>query len=205
VIGKGGERFQQLLSEYVLEEDCFERVVTLAGVDVSYRRGIASAACVAMEEGVVTQEVTWTGKPPFPYISTFFALREFPLIYEVVKKVTCDLLFVHGHGRAHPRKFGLACHAGLYFQRPTIGVAGRVLVGEYDKSFGDWTYLYYQNEVVGALVRTHEKMNPVVVSVGHMISLESAIEYTQMSVVNYKFPEVLRLAHICSRKELDSR
>jgi deoxyribonuclease V len=65
--------------------------------------------------------------------------------------------------------------------------------------------LYYQNEVVGALVRTHEKMNPVVVSVGHMISLESAIEYTQMSVVNYKFPEVLRLAHICSRKELDSR
>ncbi|MBU7013849.1 MAG: endonuclease V [Theionarchaea archaeon] len=205
MIGKGGERFQHLLSEYVREEDCFEKVVTLAGVDVSYKGDIASVACVAMEEGVVTQEVTWIGQPSFPYVSSFFALREFPLIYEAVRRVPCDLLFVHGHGRAHPRKFGLACHTGLYFQRPTVGVAGRILVGEFDNSYGDWTYLHFQNEAVGALVRTQEKMNPIVVSVGHMISLKSAVDYTRLSVMAHRFPEVVHLAHLLSRKTLDSR
>ena len=205
MIRKGGERFQTLLSEHVVEVDCFGSVKTLAGVDVSYKGDTASASCILMKEGSVIKKNVFTSRPAFPYVSSFFALREFPLIYNVLKGVKCDLLFVHGHGRAHPRKFGLACHTGLYFGKPTIGVAGRKLVGEYNKDFEKWTYLYYKDDIIGAVLRTHKKMNPIFVSVGHMISLPSAIQFTFKNVKDHKFPEVLRLAHAVSRRALSSK
>ncbi len=205
MIRKGGERFQILLSEHVAEVDCFGSVKTLAGVDVSYREDTASAACILMKEESVIKENVFTGRLAFPYVSSFFALREFPLIYNVLKGLEFDLLFVHGHGRAHPRKFGLACHTGLYFGKPTIGVAGRKLVGEYNKDFEKWTYLYHKDDIIGAVLRTHKKMNPIFVSIGHMISLQSAIQFTFKNVKTHKFPEVLRLAHLVSKQTLDNK
>jgi deoxyribonuclease V len=203
VIGKGGERLQEMLSKQVIETDCFESIQTCAGVDVSYTEDTASAACVLMAHGSVTGQKVFRGRPTFPYVSTFFALREFPLIYEVLKRLESefDVLFVHGHGRAHPRKFGLACHTGVYFQKPTIGVAGNVLVGEYDKDFTDWTYVYRNHEIIGAVLQTNPKMNPIFISVGHMISLKTAIKITVENVKTHKFPEVLRLAHVLSRQD----
>jgi len=201
VNGKGDERIQAMLSKQVKEVDWFESIETLAGVDVSYSGDIASAACVVTDvDGVIIQEKIYKGRARFPYVSSFFALREFPLIYEVVKDTAFDLLFVHGHGRAHPRKFGLACHTGVYFQEPTIGVANRNLVGVYDKKFEKITYLYYKGDIVGAVLRTCKKMNPIFVSVGHMISLKSAVEWTFSAVKNHKLPEVLRLAHAASKQ-----
>lgn len=202
MIGEGGERFQSLLSEFVIEKDCFESTETQAGVDVSYAGGTASAACVVMENNRVVHERTWKGDVTYPYIPSLFSLREFPIIYRVLKDVQYDILFVHGHGRAHPRLFGLACHTGLYFKRATIGVAGKRLMGDYDKTFERWTYLYYGGVPVGAVLRTHEKMNPIFVSVGHMVSLETAIALTFASVRTHKFPEVLRAAHDLSRDRL---
>lgn len=200
--GKGVERYQILLSKQVKQADCFERIETLAGVDVSYG-DTASAACVLMDaKGSIIREVVYKGRPTFPYKSSFFALREFPLIYHVLKDLKFDLLFVHGHGRAHPRRFGLGCHTGLYFKKPTIGVAGRKLVGEYKQHFETWTYLYHESDIIGAVLKTHKKMNPVFVSVGHMISLPSAIRFTFENVKNHKFPEVLKLAHTASKKGL---
>ncbi len=199
----GSERIQEMLSEYVKEVDCFESVETLAGVDVSYRGDTASAACVlTTAEGSVMTEKIVVGRPTFSYVSSFFALREFPLILEVLKDAEFDLLFVHGHGRAHPRRFGLACHTGLYIGKPTIGVAGRNLVGEYDKSFEKWTFLYDKGDIIGAVLKTHPEMNPIFVSVGHMISLHSAVEFTFSAVKNHKFPEALRLAHVASKRGL---
>ncbi len=202
MIGGGGVKIQEMLSKHVLEVDCFENTETLAGVDVSYRGDTASAACVVMNKGSVIEERTVKSRPSFPYVPSFFGLREFPLIYKVVKDTEYDILFVHGHGRAHPRKFGLACHTGLYFGKPTIGVAGRKLVGEYDTTFETWTYLYYQGDTVGAVLKTQAKMNPIFVSVGHMISLQSAIDITFQNVKHHKFPEVLRLAHTASKRDL---
>lgn len=203
MIGEGGERSQMLLSEHVVEVDCFGSVETLAGVDVSYKGDAASAACVVMDvEGSVLEEKTFGGQPAFPYLRSFFVLREFPLMYEVLKDMKFDILFVHGHGRAHPRRFGLACHAGLYFRKPTIGVAGQKLVGEYNESFERWTYLYDEGDIVGAVLKTQKEMNPIFVSVGHMISLQSAIDFTFSNVGTRKFPEVLALAHLLSKRQL---
>lgn len=201
---KRSERSQEMLSQFVKEVDCFESAETLAGADVSYKGDTASAACVLTDvKGSVLTEKTVAGRPTFPYVSSFFALREFPLILEVLRDVKFDILFVHGHGRAHPRRFGLACHTGLYIGKPTIGVAGRTLVGEYDTSFEKWTYLYDRNDIIGAVLKTHPEMNPIFVSVGHMISLHSAVKCTFSAARKHKFPEALRLAHVASKKALD--
>jgi deoxyribonuclease V len=204
---KGGERTQQLLSEHVLEVDCFESndIKTLAGVDVSYGETSASAACVVMDiNHAVVDEIVITGTPRFPYVPTFFTFREFPLIYEVINRARFDLLFVHGHGRAHPRRFGLACHTGVYFRKPTLGVAGTLLTGTFDPHFKTYTYVYEGKERIGAVLKTHPCMNPVFVSVGHMVSLESAIQFTFDAVVDHKFPEALRRAHQISKEALNS-
>ena len=203
MIGKKGEQSQTLLSEYVVEVDCFESVNTLAAVDVSYKGGAASSACVITDVGgTVLRQKVWKGRPTFPYVSSFFALREFPLIYKVLKDAEYDILFVHGHGKAHPRRFGLACHTGLYFNKPTIGVAGKNLVGEYEPHFEKWTSLYSQGDIVGAVLRTQATMNSIFVSVGHRISLQSAVKLTFNAVKTHKFPEVMRLAHLASRQGL---
>jgi len=205
---KGGERAQQLLSEHVMEVDCFESndIQTLAGVDVSYSETSASAACVIMnDDHELLDEIVSKGTPRFPYIPTFFTFREFPLLYDVLNGAQFDILFVHGHGRAHPRRFGLACHTGIYFQKPTVGVAGQLLTGTYDSHFTDYTRIYDGKECVGAVLKTHPHMNPVFVSVGHMISLESAIQVTFDAVKDHKFPEVLRRAHEVSKRALHER
>lgn len=201
MIGGGGESIQKMLSKYVLEVDCFERIETQAGVDVSYKGDTASAACVVVnEDGSVIEEKVWSGRVTFSYVPSFFALREFPSIYNVLKGTEYDLLFVHGHGRAHPRKFGLACHVGLYFQKPTIGVAGRKLVGDFARHFEKWTHLYFEGDCVGAVLKTHQKMSPIFASVGHKISLHSAVRLTFANVREHRFPEVLRLAHEASKR-----
>jgi deoxyribonuclease V len=203
---KGGERAQQMLSKHVMEVDCFESqdIETLAGVDVTYKGNTASASCVIMDtDHSLIDEIVVKGTPRFPYISSFFAFREFPLIYEVLKKARFDLLFVHGHGRAHPRRFGLACHTGVYFGKPTVGVAGQLLTGTYDPDFDTCTHVYDGPEIIGAALKTHPRMNPIIVSIGNMISLESAIQYTFSAVKDHKFPEVLRRAHQVSKNALD--
>ncbi|MBU7032397.1 MAG: endonuclease V [Theionarchaea archaeon] len=195
-----------MLSKHVMEVDCFESqdIETLAGVDVTYKGNTASASCVVMDTDFsLIDQITMKCTPRFPYMSSFFAFREFPLIYEVIKKARFDLLFVHGHGRAHPRRFGLACHTGMYFGKPTVGVAGQLLTGTYDTGFETYTHVFDGPEIIGAVLKTHPTMNPVIVSIGNMISLESAIQYTFSAVKDHKFPEVLRRAHQVSKKALD--
>lgn len=44
-----------------------------------------------------------------------------------------DVLLVHGTGREHPRRAGLALHLGVELDVPTVGVTHRPLIAD-----GDW-------------------------------------------------------------------
>jgi deoxyribonuclease V len=104
---------------------------------------------------------------------------------------------VDGHGRAHPRRFGIACHLGVLLDLPTIGCAKSILVGQADEpgpAPGDWTLLRHRDEVIGAAVRTRTQVRPIYVSVGHRISLETAIALVVSCLRGYRLPEPTRLA-----------
>jgi len=105
------------------------------------------------------------------------SFREAPLTLAACRKlaITPGLFLVDGHGYAHPRRMGIACHLGLLLDTPTIGCAKSLLIGTHETPgdlAGDWKPIMDNGEVIGAAVRTRSGVRPVYVSVGNKISLE---------------------------------
>lgn len=110
-----------------------------------------------------------------------------------------DVAIFDGQGIAHPRGVGLASHFGLFLDIPTIGCAKRRLVGAGGipgENPGDWSPLRHKGATVGAVLRTKRGVNPVFVSQGHKIGLESAIALVLSCMRGYKLPEPTRQAHL---------
>jgi deoxyribonuclease V len=187
---------QREMAGRVIREDDFEEAERLAGADASYRGDEACAACVVMDDDLGLLETASASElVRFPYIPGYLMFREAPVIEAAARLVSgFDLLFVNGHGVAHPRGCGLASCVGLALDAPTIGVAGRPLVGDVGERRGRWAPLTYNNEVVGAEVEVGGSR--VCVSVGHRISLETSVEMVLKTVSGGRFPEPLRRAHV---------
>ncbi len=104
-----------------------------------------------------------------------------------------------GRGCAHPRRFGLACHLGVWLKIACFGCAKTRLTGEHDDpgpSAGDLAPLRDKGELIGNVVRTKNKIKPVYVSPGHQIDLASAVKLTLQSARGYRIPEPTRQAHL---------
>ncbi len=202
------EDLQRKLAALVVEEDRLGPVQKVAGVDLGFfrppgqpERARAVVAVLSFPElklvdhGVAEMPVT------FPYIPGLLAFREAPAALAAFEKIgrPPDLVLVDGQGRAHPRRFGIACHLGVVLDIPTIGCAKSRLVGvpqgELGQEAGDWVPLLDDDETVGAVVRTKAGANPVYVSVGHRISLATAIEYVLRCCRGLRLPEPIRWAH----------
>jgi deoxyribonuclease V len=134
-----------------------------------------------------------------PYIPGFLSFREAPNLLETYQKLVLkpDLIMVDGHGISHPRKLGIATHLGLQLNKPTIGVAKKVLVGKYTEpgpNKGDISPLIYKDNIIANVLRTKDKVKPVFVSPGHLIDLDSATEIALKCAIKHKLPEPTRLA-----------
>lgn len=201
---------QNELRHQVIRADRFEKVRTVAGVDVGFEeKGKITRAAVAVlgfPELEIIDSVIARLPTTFPYVPGLLSFREVPAILEALSRVARppDMLLCDGHGLAHPRRFGLACHLGLLSGLPSIGVAKSRLIGEHEplgEMRGDWVPLVDRGEVVGALLRTRSGVKPVYVSVGHRVSLESALEYVLCCAPKYRLPETTRLAHHLASRE----
>ena len=139
-------------------------------------------------------------KISFPYIPGLLSFRESPACIAAVEKLKHqpDAFIIDGQGIAHPRRFGLACHLGLFFDKPTVGCAKSRLTGSFEDPApekGSFSPLKDGEEVIGAVVRTRTNVEPVFVSVGNKCSLKNAIEITLNCTTKYRIPEPTRLAH----------
>jgi len=197
---------QKKLAAGIVQKNHVKTVRYVAGADmaVSKNPDMAYAGVVVLSYPelriVETQQAVL--KLTFPYIPGLLAFRESPALLNAFEKLRIepDLVMIDGQGLAHPRGFGIACQIGLWLDKPTIGCAKSRLFGvhrEPGPKRGDWTPLTgNQNDVIGAVVRTKDKTNPVYVSVGHKIDLPSAIRYTLACVRGYRIPEPTRQADI---------
>ena len=176
----------------------------IAGIDVSYSGNRSYGAAVVLEYGTMNlvEQALSSQRISLPYIPTFLAFRELPAAVAAARKLRTkpDVFMVDGHGRAHPRRFGLACHFGLALKAPTIGVAKNLLCGEVRDSRGYWKPIINEDEVIGAAVFTKTNGKPVYVSIGHKISLETAIRIVLDTAKRYRIPEPIRRAHIAAAK-----
>ena len=205
-------RIQNELRRLVRAEDDFGGDVRLvAGADLSIRPTAsecrAAMVVVRIPDLETVEESALQEKITFPYVPGLLAFREAPAIIHVYERLRIkpDILILDGHGYAHPRRFGVACHAGLALDVPAVGCAKSRLIGEYDEpdeQAGSFSPLSDGGEVVGAALRTRAGAKPIFVSIGHRICLESAVRITMACTRGYRLPEPVRLAHqLASRWE----
>ena len=195
---------QRQLRERVIVEDQLDTVRTVAGLDVgpegdgSVMR--AAVAVLSFPDLKTADQVVARRPASFPYIPGLLSFREIPALLDALAKLgeLPDLLLCDGQGLAHPRRFGLACHLGVLTGIPSIGVAKSLLVGEHGplpQARGAWRPLVHKGEVVGAALRTRAGVAPVYVSIGHKVSLATAIDYVLACAPKYRLPETTRAAH----------
>ena len=191
---------QQRLRGRVERRDRIGRVRRIAGIDVSIHNGRARAAVVVMNPALeVLETSTAEVRATFPYIPGLLAFRELPAItraYRALERKP-ELVVVDGHGFAHPRRFGIACHVGVEFDVASIGCGKSLFVGEHAPPAprrGSWTKLRHRGETVGAALRTRDGVRPVYVSTGHRVSLATAIRWILRLSPRYRLPEPIRAA-----------
>jgi deoxyribonuclease V len=190
---------QLLLSQKIIAGDHLpENIRSVAGVDVAYvdKLAIGAVAVLDYESLEILEQQTETCQAKFPYISTLLAFRELPAAVACIKKLRRkpDVLLVDAQGAAHPYSFGFASHLGLAIGEPTVGVAKSWLIGERKTVAGE-EFLVQNCRAIGAVVTTKKGAKPVYVSVGHLVSLETAVEITKHCVRNSRIPEPLFQAH----------
>jgi deoxyribonuclease V len=196
---------QRELAARVREEKLIRPVHFVAGVDVGFegaQNETARAAVVVLKfPELVPVDYAIARRPvTFPYIPGLLAFRECPVVLDACAqlKTTPDVLIVDGHGRAHPRRLGIASHLGVVLDRAAIGCAKSLLTGHAPMprdELGAWEPLKDGDEIIGASVRTRAGTQPVYVSVGHQIDLESAIGLVVKCCAGYRLPETTRWAH----------
>ena len=186
----------------------------IAGVDISVSRGqsMATGAVVVVDYPALelVEMKTVNGKLDFPYIPGLLSFREAPLALAAFEKLaaTPDLILVDGQGLAHPRRLGLASHLGLLLDTPTIGCAKSRLCGSYeepDVALGSRADLVDNGEVIGTVLRTKRAINPLYISIGHKMDLETAIGWVLACCRGYRIPEPLRLAHLAAGGNLNEK
>jgi deoxyribonuclease V len=199
---KKAHEAQRRLSEHIIPEDKLpQRIRLIAGVDVAYVEGASIGAVAVLDFGSMKLKESQTTVCPtrFPYVPTLLAFREIPPAVMCIQKlrVQPDVFLVDGHGFAHPNHCGFASHLGLVLRKPTIGVAKGILVGEVEsaKVEGDVALIRDKGEVIGAQILSKRGLKPIYVSIGHMISLGTAIEIVKRCTLNNRVPEPVLQAH----------
>ena len=177
-----------------------EQIRTVAGIDASYGDdGKAAVVLLSFPDLHVLETTRAQRRSIFPYVPGLLSFREVPLVLEALARLraTPDLLMVDGHGYAHPRRFGLACHLGVSLDRPCLGCAKSRLTGTYQDpgpASGDRSPLRDADETIGAVLRSKPRTNPLFVSIGHRIDLETAVQVVLHCLRGYRLPEPTRLA-----------
>lgn len=176
----------------------------VAGVDVGFEESgsvtRAAVAVLSLPELELCEEAVVRRPTRFPYVPGLLSFRETPAILAALDELRRlpDLILCDGHGLAHPRRFGIACHLGVVTGIPTAGVGKSRLVGEHGEvpeEKGGWSTLSDRGEVIGAVVRTRRRVRPVYVSIGHRVSLETAIALVLRATTRFRLPETTRQAH----------
>ena len=194
---------KEIAKNVIAEDTLHKKIEYICGVDVSYKKNTAYCSAVIMKKNnlELIESVNAKSVVRHPYIPGLFILRESEPILNTLKllKNQFDLLLIDGHGLLHPRKCGLASYIGVLIDRPTIGVAKSLLCGSIKKD----QFIEYDDTVLGFTIKKEDKKQ-IYVSVGHKISLTTAIRIIKNLIKNEEWiPEPLRIADLNSKDHLN--
>jgi len=196
-------RLQDSLRARVELQDRFGAIRYVAGADMAFdpKTNIAFAGVIVYRfPGLEEVERRMARrKLRFPYVPGLLSFRECPILLAAFARLETepDLILIDGHGRAHPRRFGIACHVGILFDKPTIGCAKSRLVGEHQEPgerAGSTAPLMLEGERLGVVLRTRDGVRPIYVTTGHRVSLDSALGLVKQCVDGFRIPKPTREA-----------
>ena len=214
-------------SKNVIYTDQFDinSIKFIGGLDISFdpsddTKGCAYITIYDMIEKQIVYEDHLKVTLSVPYISGYLGYREIPAYKELLEKIKANkpefyphVLMVDGFGILHYREFGSASHIGLETGIPSIGVAKTLLCifgfdeyiikskfRENCKNTGDSIPLIgNNNKTYGVAYKsTKDTINPIYISIGHMISLESSIQIVKQCI-KFRIPEPIRNSDIKSK------
>jgi deoxyribonuclease V len=196
-------REQERLRGRVVLDDDFGTIRRVAGADLAFdpETGAAFAGVIVyrfpeMEE---VERQSARRRLRFPYVPGLLSFREGPVLLAALARLRTepDLILIDGHGRAHPRLFGIASHIGVLLDKPTIGCAKSLLVGEHDEpglKSGATAPLWLKGERVGEVLRTRDRVKPIYVTTGHRVTLDSAVQFVKLCCDGFRIPKPTREA-----------
>ena len=181
------------------------RLKTVAAADVAYGPGddmtYAAFLLYTYPDLTLLESASAKGRTSFPYIPGLLTFREAPVLLKAYSKLKArpDLILIDGQGIAHPRFMGIAAHIGLILNLPTIGCAKSRLIGRHEElalDRGKAVPLFVGERTAGMVLRTREGVNPVYISPGHKMDMETSVKIVLSLCRGYRIPEPLRQAHI---------
>lgn len=196
---------KELRKRVVLSDQLPKKVKYIAGTDVAYNEADNTMIGAVVILNADTLEVIETAyhemETTFPYIPGLFSFREIPALLEAFRKLKTqpDLIVCDAQGIAHPYGVGMATHLGLALDIPTIGCAKKRLLGEYDRGAlplqrGATQTLIFEGKEICAALRTQDGIKPMFVSIGHKVSLKTALDWVLVLCSKYRLPETTRQA-----------
>ena len=203
---------REMAQNILLKDDFKGPILHIAGMDVSNtpfdpNQMIFGSSVVLSYPSLDRVEVSnHAEKQEFPYITGMLGFREVPALKNAYDQLSVrpDIVMIDGHGVSHPRGLGVASHVGVLLDIPTIGIAKSILVGEpavpLSEEAGSSVPLVYKGKVVGMIVRTKKRCAPLIISAGHKVTLQTAVQLVMNCLKGYKLPEPTRQAHLEANK-----
>ncbi|NHF67715.1 deoxyribonuclease V [Xanthomonas hortorum] len=201
---------QQLAQRVVVQDQVSTAPQVLAGFDVGFEDDgqTTRAAAVLLDAHTLLPLETHVARLPtsMPYVPGLLSFRELPALLQALALLsrTPDLVFIDGQGIAHPRKLGIAAHFGVVTGLPCIGVAKQRLAGSFTEpgpERGEHSPILLGGAQIGWALRSKPRCNPLIVSPGHRVSMQGALEWTLRTLRAYRLPEPTRLAdRLASRR-----
>lgn len=199
---------QTSLSRRVSLKPLRSKVRHVVGVDIAYSGDHCFAAAVVFdyESGAEMDRLIVEGDASFPYIPTYLAFRELPVVSKLIPRLPEDAVMVYdGNGTLHPKRFGVASHAGLAFGMPTIGVAKKLLCGSLGGREGDLVRpVALDGKIVGYSVSSRRTIRGVYVSPGTGLSPAQSLGIVSR-FLRHRVPEPTRLAHQAAEEARQGR
>lgn len=165
---------------------------------VSYKNHVFVSGVICDENNNLIKEHTLIAKCYFSYVPSFLCFREGPLIIKCEKHLgKYDIGIINGHGILHPRGCGLATYVGVLLNKPIIGIAKRLLVGEFNPS-KSISPVYIKELKCGYGIKRGSKW--LFISPGNKITLDDSLSIVLKNIRDHYLPEPIFLARALSRK-----
>lgn len=191
------------------------KIMYVAGVDLAYWQvqDIEYAVCCIVVIDYNTLQVVESrycvDSVNVQYIPGCLAFREIPLFLKTrqLLNIRPDIYIFDGNGYLHPRHMGIATHAGIITDTPSIGVAKTYFkvnntdfINPRNEKFA-FENIVINGVVYGRALRTHVNVKPIFLSVGNKIDLDTATIITEHLVTKEShIPLPTRLADIMTHE-----